>query len=180
MVVCATTANDAEPPQLVLPSVDVAVSVMSKPLPAGRPPITDEIVVLCLTSIDPVSENAFGPEIVYATVLNVVPVAASSVSASDPLLLVSSVRGAEPGVHAPTTNPANPTIVTATKTNGVRLCCMSKFLFVCSHPSSALAHSTWSRRAICVARRVPDGGESETSRFPSVATGARPMGRRCE
>ncbi len=59
---CATTANDAEPPQLVLPLVDVDVSVMLKPLPAGSGPITDEIVVLWLTSIVPFSEKAFGPE----------------------------------------------------------------------------------------------------------------------
>ena len=51
--------------------------------------------------------------------LSVVPDAASRVSASDPLVLLSSVRGAAPGVHAPA-KAVNPTNVTATKTNGDR------------------------------------------------------------
>src|SRR6478609_727436 len=60
----AATAKVAGPPlQAVAPSVDVAVSVTAKPLPAGRPPIVVEIVALWLTSIVPFFEKELGPVI---------------------------------------------------------------------------------------------------------------------
>ena len=49
------------PPQVVAPSVPVALSVIVYPLPAGRPPMTAEIVLLAATLIVPALEKLFGP-----------------------------------------------------------------------------------------------------------------------
>ena len=53
VVAWATMANGADPRHCVVPFVAVAVRVSVKPEPTGRPPMTPEIVLLWLTSIDP-------------------------------------------------------------------------------------------------------------------------------
>src|SRR5262245_23350720 len=61
----ATTLKVSGPPrQVVAPSVELPMSVIAKPLPAGRPPIVVDTVELWLTSMVPVFENEFGPPIV--------------------------------------------------------------------------------------------------------------------
>ena len=57
----AVTLKVPLPPQVVAPSVPVAVSVIVYPLPAGRPPMTAEIVLLAATLIVPDVEKLFGP-----------------------------------------------------------------------------------------------------------------------
>src|SRR5450631_261725 len=60
----AVTLKVPLPPQVVVPSVPVAVSVIVYPVPAGRPPMTAEIVALEATLIVPVDAKLFGPLIV--------------------------------------------------------------------------------------------------------------------
>src|SRR5580698_2686031 len=60
----AVTLKVALPAQVVAPSVPVALSVIVKPLPAGRPPMIAEIVLLDATSIAPEVAKPFGPVIV--------------------------------------------------------------------------------------------------------------------
>ncbi len=60
VTVPAITLNVALPPQVV-PSVPVALRVIVKPLPAGRPPMTAERVALEATLIDPDFEKPLGP-----------------------------------------------------------------------------------------------------------------------
>ena len=57
----AVTLKVPLPPQVDTPSVPVAVSMIVYPLPAGRPPMTAEIVLLAATLIVPVDEKLFGP-----------------------------------------------------------------------------------------------------------------------
>ena len=57
----AVTLNVPLPPQVDTPSVPVALSMIVYPLPAGRPPMTAEIVLLAATLIVPVDEKLFGP-----------------------------------------------------------------------------------------------------------------------
>src|SRR5215468_4884076 len=80
----AITLNGAEPVQCVPPSVVVPSSVIEKPLPAGRPPMTVEIVVAWVVSIVPVREKLFGPVIVYETEFSIVPEASCSDSPTEP------------------------------------------------------------------------------------------------
>ncbi len=64
VVMCAATSKGAEPAQCVAPSVAVASSAIEKPLPAGRPPMVPEMIVLWLVSIVPAREKPPGPVIV--------------------------------------------------------------------------------------------------------------------
>jgi hypothetical protein len=61
---CAVTLKGALPPQVVAPSVLVALSVIVYPLPAGRPPMIAETRLLDATLIAPDVEKPFGPLIV--------------------------------------------------------------------------------------------------------------------
>jgi hypothetical protein len=60
VTVCAVTLKGALPPQVV-PSVPVALSMIVYPLPAGRPPMVAETVVLEATLIVPDFEKLAGP-----------------------------------------------------------------------------------------------------------------------
>ena len=79
-------SKDAEPLQVALPSTDVALRVMLKPVPTGMGLIVDEIVVLLLTSIVPVFVNPPGPVIVYETDDSVSPDASCSARPSAPVV----------------------------------------------------------------------------------------------
>ena len=63
VVMRAVTSNIAEPPQVVVPSVAVAVIEMLKPFPAGSPPMVVDSVELFATLIVPVLVNPLGPVI---------------------------------------------------------------------------------------------------------------------
>ena len=84
VVMCAATAKLAEPTQRVLPSAAVPLSVIEKPLPAGRPPMVAATVVLWLVSIVPARAKPFGPVIAYETAFNVAPDASRSESPIEP------------------------------------------------------------------------------------------------
>ena len=63
VVPLAVTLKGALPPQVVEPSVEVPVTVMMKPVPAGSPPMTAVAFVLEETSIEPVLVKPPGPVI---------------------------------------------------------------------------------------------------------------------
>jgi hypothetical protein len=60
----AITWKEAFPAHWSAPSVEVAVTPMEKPVPAGRPPMTVLTLVLEVTSMEPLFANPFGPVMV--------------------------------------------------------------------------------------------------------------------
>ncbi len=62
MVRCAATSKVAAPPQVSVPSTEVAVRVIEKPTPTGSGLIKADSVVLLPTSMVPAFEKAPGPE----------------------------------------------------------------------------------------------------------------------
>src|SRR5450432_532982 len=88
---------------MVPPSVDVALSAIENPVPAGSGLMAAAIVALWLTSIEPVLENEAGPETRYATELSVPPPATSSDILTAP---TSPTRVAGPSQEATDTSSA--------------------------------------------------------------------------
>ena len=61
VVAFAVTLKVALPAHRIDPSIDAPVSVILNPVPAGKPPMTPESVVLADTSRLPALENPEGP-----------------------------------------------------------------------------------------------------------------------
>jgi hypothetical protein len=96
VVACATTLKDAEPLHCEMPSLVVAVSVMEAPLPAGTGLIVAEIVVLVLTSIEPVLLNVPGPVMVYETELMLTPGWSCNARPTSPVRSLSECAASPP------------------------------------------------------------------------------------
>src|SRR5436305_10908473 len=86
-------ANGADPRHCVVPFVAVAVRVSVKPEPTGRPPMTPEIVLLWLTSIDPARAKPAGPLTAYATEESETPGASCRESPTLPTSLPAPIGG---------------------------------------------------------------------------------------
>src|SRR5580698_5752335 len=111
----------AEPAQVSVPSVEVAVSEMEYPPPAGNGPSCAEIVLLRPTSMLPVCENPPGPVIEYETVAMVAPPACKA-SWTDPALLLPLPAECPPEKHPAARSPPVRS-VTIGKTNEARRFC---------------------------------------------------------
>ena len=99
VVAWAVTSNGAEPAHCAFPPTDVADSAdREKPLPAGSPPMTLEIVELCVVSKDPARVKLPGPVIEYETVLIEIPGAASSARLTEPSSALPWLVGAQPNI----------------------------------------------------------------------------------
>src|SRR5580704_15058740 len=111
----------AEPAQVSVPSVEVAVSEMVYPLPAGNGPSCAEIVLLWPTSMLPVCENPPGPVMEYETVAMVAPPACRA-NWTVPASLLALPADWPPEKH-PAVNSPPASSVTIGKTNRVRRFC---------------------------------------------------------